>query len=467
MKGKKRLVAVLLLITIIFSGCAGGGAGKGTKNTSITVWNYYSGTQMEAFDELVSEFNKTVGIDQGIVVWAESKGGVEELTEAMEDSAQGKVGSAELPDIFSAYVDTAYTLYKDDMLVNISKYLSEDDLEGYVEGFVAEGMLAPEELYVMPIAKSTELLYLNKTDWEVFAKETDASMADFETWEALAKMAEQYYTWSDGKALFGRDAFANYLIVGSYQLGKEIFKVDNGEVDVQLDEAVMRKLWDNYAVPYIKGHYGAFGRFRSDDVKTGDLLVCAASTTSVSYYSNNITIEDGSTYPIEMEVLSFPNFEGTEPCDVQQGAGMAIVNSGDKEKEKAAVEFLKWFTDTEQNLDFCVKSGYMPVKKEANDESHINDAIDNAGMTEPLIRENALISGKTAETTEFYTTPPFEKGGAFRGVLNKYMSEKLDGYKEAYDSMYEGMNEGAEAQAEETMEEFYQLWISGLESELK
>ena len=36
--------------------------------------------------------------------------------------------------------------------------------------------------------------------------------------EGVTAVAEQYYNWSGGKALFGRDAMANYMIVGAKQL---------------------------------------------------------------------------------------------------------------------------------------------------------------------------------------------------------------------------------------------------------
>ena len=34
----------------------------------ITVWNYYNGQTKQAFDNLVSRFNETVGMEMGIIV---------------------------------------------------------------------------------------------------------------------------------------------------------------------------------------------------------------------------------------------------------------------------------------------------------------------------------------------------------------------------------------------------------------
>ena len=40
---------------------------------------------------------------------------------------------------------------------------------------------------MVPVAKSTELLFLNKTDWERFSADTGASMELLGTWEGACK----------------------------------------------------------------------------------------------------------------------------------------------------------------------------------------------------------------------------------------------------------------------------------------
>ena len=151
------------------------------------------------------------------------------------------------------------------------------------------------------------------------------------TWEGVVRLAKAYYEWTDaqtpavegdGKAFFGRDAFANYMLIGSLQLGVELFRVENGALRLQMDETVMRRLWDHYYVPFVNGWFGAYGRFRSDDIKTGQLIALVGSTSGALYFPNEVTRDDGTTYPIVCEVYPLPNFEGTQPCAVQQGAGM-------------------------------------------------------------------------------------------------------------------------------------------------
>ena len=68
---------------------------------NITIWTYYNGEQLEAFNALVDEFNSTVGKEQGITVESSSHGSVTDLENNVLSSAEGKVGAEAMPNIFS------------------------------------------------------------------------------------------------------------------------------------------------------------------------------------------------------------------------------------------------------------------------------------------------------------------------------------------------------------------------------
>ncbi len=197
------------------------------------------------------------------------------------------------------------------------------------------------------LQKSTEVMMLNQTDWQKFADATGVSYDDMTTWEGLAEVAEQYYNYTDsltpdvendGKAFFGRDSIANYMNIGAKQLGAAFSAPDaDGTIKTNIDKTVIRRLWDNYYVPYVKGYYTAENRYRSDDAKIGSIIALICSTSGAIYYPTEVTINDEYTYPIENVVLPIPNFEGCDSCVVQQGAGMSVVKSSDKKKNMQAV----------------------------------------------------------------------------------------------------------------------------------
>ena len=75
---KIRLAAacILLLSAMVLQGCSGNDHGLDPdKPITLTLWHYYSGSQKQAFDELVYEFNETQGKNRESV-WMLSQRGV-------------------------------------------------------------------------------------------------------------------------------------------------------------------------------------------------------------------------------------------------------------------------------------------------------------------------------------------------------------------------------------------------------
>lgn len=392
----------------------------------LRVWHYYNGAQKQAFDEMVTEFNETEGAQRGIVVDSVGQGNMDDLKKSVFDCVEGRVGAGEMPDIFSAYSEVAYTLYKQGVLADMGAYLNRNEKDQYISSYLYEAVEDQEHVLMFPVAKSTEVLLLNRTDWDAFAQDTGADIERFATWEGIAQLARDYYLWSDGKALFGRDAIANYLLVGAYQLGSEIFQVKDSQVTCVLDKAVLRKLWDNYYTPMILGYYGSEGKFRSDDVKTGAVVGFVGSTASAAYFPTNVTRADGSQYPIQVQALPMPVFEGSRPVAVQQGAGMVVTKSTEQRQYAAAV-FLKWFTQDDMNMKFAVNAGYLPVKRTANDVDSVGRYMDSLNPEVPsALRQAMLVAVEMAGEYEFYAGRAFDEGVDARDVLTEAFSGKID-----------------------------------------
>lgn len=434
-KNLKYLLALLCIIVLLLcTGCSSNNAAP--QPISITVWTYYNGTLLESFNALVKTFNETVGKEKGIIVETYSQGSVNELEASVMQSAEGKVGAAAMPNIFSAYADTAYALDKLGLVVDVSRYLTADERAAYVDNYLTEGDFGQTgSIKIFPVAKSTELLFLNETDWQPFA-------------EATA-------TPDDGKALFGRDAMANYLLIGAQELGCTIFEVDgDGRLTLHFDRDIIRKLWDSYYVPFIKGYFSAAGRFRSDDIKTGNLLCYVGSSSSGTFFPSRVITSDTESHDITLKVLPCPKFADGESFAVQQGAGM-VVTAGDEAKVRASVEFLKWFTLPENNISFSVGSGYMPVTKAANNM----DTIKAAGLTlSPVVEQVLTGAVATINENRLYTPLAFEGGQAARKVLEYALSDKAAADRAiVVERITAGMS-AEEAEAEFLTDECFDSW---------
>ncbi len=477
MKHLKKLSAVISFILMVsLFGCDGTSSSvveliDKNEPVTIAVWHYYNGVQQVNFDNSVEEFNNTVGRDKGIIVEAYSKGSISELADSVIASVKKSAGAENPPDIFTAYAETAYTIDQLGGLADIGKYFTDDEINEYVEDYIDEGLFSGNDsLKIFPTAKSTEIMVLNYTDWQNFSNAEGVTVDDLKTWESIAEIAEKYYKYTDdltpdiendGKAFFGRDSVANYMIVGARQLGEEFISFDeSGKPVLNVDREVVRKLWDNYYVPYVKGCYTMQGRYRSDDVKLGKSIAIICSTTGTAYYPEEVTIDDDYTYPIENMVLPVPNFEGTEPYAVQQGAGMSVISSNEK-KEYASAVFLKWFTEEERNIEFSINSGYLPVKKSANDFDKISAINEKSKNT---VKETMLNSLKLAidevNNYSLYTMKPFNTASEVRDYLGNYIQTTAE---ETYASVIEKTQNGENRDdiiAEYTDDEAFESWFS-------
>ena len=431
-----RKIGLICLAAALMAALAGCGARSPLDPkdpVSLTVWHYYNGSQQAAFDALVEEFNDTAGRELGIYVESYSQGSVPDLESAVRDAINGKVGAAAMPDIFSSYADTAYEVEQAGALADLSSYLGGEELEKYVDSYIEEGRIAADgTLRIFPTAKSTEIMMINRTDWEDFSAATGAALEDLRTIEGVAEVSKAYYEWTDsltpdvpedGRAFYGRDAMANYFIIGLQQLGVEIFQVENGEMTLNTPREELRRLWENYYVPMVKGYFGAYGSFRSDDVKTGDILAYTGSTTSAMYFPDQVELDEGSR-PIDYIVMPAPVFEGGRACAVQQGAGM-VVSRSDQRHEYASVEFLKWFTQAENNLRFGSVSGYLPVLKEANSTEKLDEVIADQGLSvSPKTYDCLTILFDGMEDMTLYTNKSFQNGSAARKVLEYHLADR-------------------------------------------
>ena len=478
---KMKRIAALAVAAALTAGMLGG-CGKKEKNydsllskddpTTITIWHYYNGVQLISFDEAVEEFNNTVGLDKGIIVEAYSKNSVSELADSVVASVKKDSGADLPPDIFATYAETAYVVDQLDGLADMSKYFTDEELDEYIDGYIEEGEFAGDgSLKIFPTAKSTEVMILTDTDWKKFAAATGVTTDDLATWEGLTEAAGKYYDYTDaltpdvpndGKAFFGRDSIANYMSIGAKQLGCSYVTLDkDGSAEMNVDKAALKKLWENYYVPYVKG------RFRSEYAKTGKIIAMICSTTGAMYTPSEVSIDDDNSYPIDNLVLPVPNFEGKDPYIVQQGAGMSVLRS-DEKSEYASAVFLKWFTEKERNINFSAESGYLPVKKEACDLSEIEKLTSKEGkeLTD-ICKDTLKLAIYEINSSTLYTMPPFKNSADVRTFLeNRIQDTAQSAYDEAMDKISKG-GDRDEVLAEYTDDAAFDEWYDSFCTELQ
>ena len=355
----------LLLALLLALGCTG--CGEKQEPVTVTIWHVYGGETESPLNDLIDTFNETVGRAQNIRVQVGSVTNTNTIHEAVLASAYGEPGATALPDMFVSYPKTVLALPDADILVDYRDYFSDAELDDFIPAFLAEGEIGGH-LTVLPVAKSTEILFVDKTLFDRFAAATGATLDDLSTWEGLYRTAEAYTAWTDaqtpdtpddGKVFFVHDYHFNYFQVGVESLGADFFDGDQVAFG-----PVFRRVWEPYARATLAGSVWLKSGYATEPLRTGDAVASVASSASVLYYANTVTYPDNTSEPVEIISLPCPTFAGGEKLVMQRGAGICTVRST-PERERACMTFLKWLTASKRNVDFVTQLGYMPVTQTA------------------------------------------------------------------------------------------------------
>ncbi len=406
MKHKRRFIsaAVLILLISVITGCAGR---EQEQPTIITIWHVYGAQTDSPLNDLIDTFNSTVGQEEGIQVQVTMVSNNNNIHKDILAAADGDPGAPELPDIFVAYPKTVLAMPDESILVDYRDYFSKEELSAFVPEFLEDGTVNGR-LVSLPVAKSTELLFVNKTAFDRFAADTGAKLTDLKTWEGLYETACRYAQWTDeqtpdvvgdGKAFFVHDFHFNYFQVGVESLGEAFFDGEKLAFG-----PVFEEIWKPYARAALSGGVWLQGGYATEPLRTGESIVSVASSASVLYFSNEVIHSDNTTEQVELIVLPCPVFENGSRTVMQRGAGMCTVKS-EPEREEAAITFLKWLTEPQCNTQFVVETGYMPVVQEAFDE-YLPQSIE--GLTEQKYVELYRAYVETQAEYDFYTAPQLE-----------------------------------------------------------
>lgn len=438
----KKLLTLFLSIALLctaLTSCKNESPLDADKPVTLTMWHNYGGDMQATMDFLIDEFNSTVGKEKGIVINVTAISSSSELDKSLELIVNDDPGAPDMPDIFTGYPKLAIKFQEKGMLANLDNYFTADELSEYLPEFIEEGGLSDGGLYVFPIAKSTEVLYVNKTLFDRFAEATGAKIEDLATFEGIARLSEMYYEYSGGKQFYAADSWFNFAEVGMAQLSDSIF---DGEA-LDLGGENYAHIFETVYSPAVEGGFAIYDGYSSDLSKTGDLVCSTGSSAGILFYGDTITYTDGTVESVEYDILPYPVFENGEKVALQRGGGLMVAKSNEK-KEYAAAEFIKWLTASAQNMRFVGETGYLPVTKLAFEI----DLVPHLELLEDVRIKKMLTSVLSMyEDYEFFSAPTY---AAFDEDSDKYEEE----FKALLTSQREKHINGIEILASDALNEF-------------
>lgn len=319
---------------------------------TIEFWHAMAGTNQEAVEKLVADFNATVGAEKKITVKPVYQGQYTDLK--TKTTAALKSGS--VPAIAQAYPDWVAEYLQSGSVVDLDPYINDGkvgikDFDDIIKSYREENsQYEGGKFYSLPFNKSTEVLYYNKK----FFDENDLKVPT--TWDEVEEVSAKIHELT-GKTAFGIDAPANYFITMVQQYGG---KYTNSKGDILFAEDGAKAAKE--ALELLKRNADA-GYWRlpgEDKYLSGPFMseLLYMYTGSTAGYSHIATAD------FEVGIAPMPQVSDETGAVIQQGTNVVVFDQNkSKEEVYAAYEFAKYLSSYEGNLLFATETSYLPIRE--------------------------------------------------------------------------------------------------------
>ena len=298
--------------------------------------------------------------------------------------------------------------------------LTDEQKADFIQGYYEEGKQFGDGLmYTLPMSKSTEVLYYNKT----FFDEHNLTLP--ETWDELKALCAQIKAIDPNCIPLGYDSEANWFITMCEQYGSDYTSAsgDHFLFDNEQNRAFVKEFNDWYQKGYLTTQtlYGAYtsGLFTAQEgIKSYMSIGSSAGATH-----QRPAMVDGA-YPFEVGIATIPQVDANNKKVISQGPSLCIFQKDDPQEVIASWLFVKFLTTTvEFQAEFAMASGYVPVLKSVADNPVYADYLDSADG-------GAYISALAAKVcmeqeSAYYTSPAFNGSSTARDEVGSLMAKCL------------------------------------------
>lgn len=350
-KAKTSIAGLVLLVAMSIS-CSR--AGRKGDVVEVTFWHAMGGPLGKVLLEMINDFNRT---HPNIRIVPVSMG----QYNALSQKIMAAVAADRPPTMAQAYENWTVELILTESIVPIEEFvrsengLSEESLADILPVFI-ENNTWNGVLWSFPFNKSVRALYYNKDLFREAGLDPEHPPT---TWEEYLEYARRITKDLDGDGvpdIWGNAGQVNVWMFGNLliQNGGSFLSPDGEHVAFNSPEGIealafMKKMLAD-SVGFI-----ASGYEYQNDFLAGKVGMIEGSTVSVAFMKGK--------YSFEMGIAPIP--KGKFAGCLIAGTNVVIFKKATPEQQRAAWEFIKWFTETEQTARWAASTFYVPVRKSA------------------------------------------------------------------------------------------------------
>lgn len=374
---KTAIGTTALAIPAALAACAApGGAGtqasgapavKFDQPTTITFWHTQTGPNEEALKAMAAKFNSSNG--KNITVTPELQGNYTQVYQKIMSSIQA--GSP--PDVAVAYESMVAEYMKANAVVDLEDYaikgpqaFSKESLDDIFPAYISSNRYPAfgNKMLSFPFTKSLAVDFYNDDRFKAagitkYGQDgTQWTFADFK--KAMAAVSKPGSVFGVNIAID-----TSYIDAFTYANGGELLTNDNSKV--LFTQGPMVEVFDMWGQMVKDGQaYAAEGRNYQPDFGNGKVASFHQSSSGIPYVRDFVVDKDSKKEKFHWSVGMLPQKDTSKPVTVMFGGNVTVFKTTPV-KQAASWEWIKFFMDKDQTVEWAIKSGYMPTRKSAAD----------------------------------------------------------------------------------------------------
>ena len=424
----KRIVASLLALIMLFgmiglSGC-GQTAAKanfevpegGYDGSAVTIYfDHTMGSNLsDVLNLYIAEFNK---LYPNITVVHEQVGNYDDV----RDNIAVELTVGNQPDLAYCYPDhvALYNISKRvvsldsliDSQIEVTRAAGTTEILGltdaqkadFIEGYYNEGKQFGDGLmYTLPLSKSTEVLYYNKTFFEANGLSVPT------TWDEMETLCAKIRELDPNSIPLGYDSESNWFITMCEQQKSPYTSATGSHFlfDHEDNRAFVARFREWYKNGYLTTQE-ILGSYTSElfTAETGTRSYMSIGSSAGATHQRPTKGSNGS-YPFDVGIATIPQVNAAEPKVISQGPSLCLFQSENPQETIAAWLFMKFLTtNVEFQAEFSMASGYVPVLKSVAQNPAYAEFLNKADGGDYI----SALSAKVCLEQEhaYYTSPAF------------------------------------------------------------
>ena len=452
---KKTLVALFLVATLLLSCFSMAGCSKKPQeNFELNTGATYDGSEVElifyhtmganlreVLEKYITKFNE---LYPNIKITHSQVGSYDDV----RDKISNELTVGNQPNIAYCYPDhvALYNLTKS--VVTLDEIISskaevkradgstevlgftDEQIADFIDAYYQEGKeFEGGKMHTLPLSKSTEVLYYNKTFFDKHGLKVPT------TWDEMEDVCAKILKIDPKCIPLGYDSEANWFITMTEQL-KTPYTSATGDrflFDTKENQAFVKRFAEWHKKGYVTTEeiYGSYtsGLFTNQKAGEARSYMCIGSSAGASYQRPTKNADGKS--PFDVGITTIPQADASNKKVISQGPSLCIFN-GTEQEVLASWLFVKFLTtNVEFQAEFSMASGYVPVIESVKDHPIYSKFLANANGGDNI----TALSAKTCldQKDAYFVSPAFNGSSEARDQVGQLLQYCMVQYKTAKD----------------------------------